>query len=66
MVKTYSVVEIGAAAKNVMGLAAGMLDGMNYSSLKGALMARGTRELSLLVEAMGGDATTILWPESSR
>lgn len=52
-------IEIGAAAKNVMGLAAGMLDGMNYSSLKGALMARGTRELSLLVEAMGGDATTI-------
>ncbi|MDF2565310.1 MAG: Glycerol-3-phosphate dehydrogenase [Massilibacillus sp.] len=52
-------IEIGAAAKNVMGIAAGMLDGMNYSSLKGALMARGTRELSLLVEAMGGDATTI-------
>ena len=52
-------IEIGAAAKNVMGLAAGMLDGMHYSSLKGALMARGTRELSLLVEAMGGDATTI-------
>lgn len=52
-------IEIGAAAKNVMGIAAGMLDGMNYSSLKGALMARGTRELSLLVKAMGGDATTI-------
>ena len=51
--------EIGAAAKNVMGIAAGMLDGLNYSSLKGALMARGTRELSRLVLAMGGNDLTI-------
>lgn len=51
--------EIGAAAKNVMGLAAGMLDGMGYSSLKGALMARGTRELSRLIERMGGDKMTV-------
>ena len=51
--------EIGAAAKNVMGIAAGMLDGLNYSSLKGALMARGTRELSRLVHAMGGNSQTI-------
>ena len=36
--------EIGAAAKNVIGIAAGMLDGMGVSSLKGALMARGARE----------------------
>ena len=36
--------EVGAAAKNVVGLAAGMLDGLDYGSLKGALMARGTRE----------------------
>lgn len=47
--------EIGAAAKNVIGLAAGMLDGLNYSSLKGALMARGTHEVSRLIEAMGGN-----------
>jgi glycerol-3-phosphate dehydrogenase (NAD(P)+) len=52
-------IEIGAAAKNVMGLAAGMLDGLQYSSLKGALMARGTHELSRLIEAMGGDAMTV-------
>ena len=52
-------IEIGAAAKNVVGLAAGMLDGLNYSSLKGALMARGTAELSRLVEALGGDRMTI-------
>ena len=51
--------EIGAAAKNVIGLAAGMLDGLNCSSLKGALMARGAAELSRLVEALGGDRMTI-------
>ena len=39
-------IEIGAAAKNVVGIAAGMLDGLNFTSLKGALMARGTAELS--------------------
>ncbi len=47
--------EIGAAAKNVVGIVAGMLDGMNYQSLKGALMARGTREIAKLIEAMGGN-----------
>lgn len=51
--------EIGAASKNVMGIAAGMLDGLNYSSLKGALMARGTKEMSRLVDAMNGNAVTI-------
>ena len=51
--------EIGAAAKNVVGLAAGMLDGLNYSSLKGALMARGTAELSRLIDALGGDKMTV-------
>lgn len=51
--------EIGAAAKNVMGIAAGMLDGLNYSSLKGSLMARGTGEISRLVKAMGGNDLTI-------
>ncbi len=52
-------IEIGAAAKNVIGIAAGMLDGMNYSSLKGALMARGSREVSRLVKAMGGNEITV-------
>lgn len=47
--------EIGAAAKNVMGIAAGMLDGENMSSLKGALMARGTREIARLIRAAGGN-----------
>ena len=47
--------EIGAAAKNVIGIAAGMLDGAGLSSLKGALMARGAREVSRLINAMGGN-----------
>ena len=46
--------EIGAAAKNVMGIAAGMLDGGNYTTLKGALMARGAREVARLIGALGG------------
>lgn len=47
--------EIGAAAKNVIGVAAGMLDGLKLSSLKGALMSRGTREIARLIAAMGGN-----------
>ena len=47
--------EIGAAAKNVMGIAAGILDGIGYESLKGALMSRGTLEISRLIKAMGGN-----------
>lgn len=47
--------EIGAAAKNVIGIAAGILDGLGLSSLKGALMSRGAREVSRLIAAMGGN-----------
>ncbi len=47
--------EIGAAAKNVMGIAAGMLDGGGYTTLKGPLMARGAREVARLIRAMGGN-----------
>lgn len=47
--------EVGAATKNVIGIAAGMLDGLGVSSLKGALMARGAGEISRLIDAMGGD-----------
>lgn len=46
--------EIGAAAKNVIGIAAGMLDGLGYSTLKGALMSRGCKEIGRLIVAMGG------------
>lgn len=47
--------EIGAASKNVIGIAAGMLDGFGLSSLKGALMSRGTVEVSRFIKAMGGN-----------
>jgi glycerol-3-phosphate dehydrogenase (NAD(P)+) len=47
--------EIGAAAKNVIGIAAGMLDGKGLSTLKGALMSRGTREVARLIDKMGGN-----------
>jgi glycerol-3-phosphate dehydrogenase (NAD(P)+) len=50
--------EIGAAAKNVIGIGAGILDGANLSSLKGALMARGVYEVARLVVAMGGKQLT--------
>lgn len=51
--------EIGAAAKNVIGIAAGMLDGLGLSSLKGALMARGPREISRLVSALGANPVSV-------
>lgn len=50
--------EIGAAAKNVLGIAAGVLDGSGYVSLKGPLMARGAYEVGKLIKAMGGDFTS--------
>ncbi len=46
--------EIGAAAKNVMGIAAGVLD-VVCVPLKGPLMSRGAREVARLIKAMGGD-----------
>jgi glycerol-3-phosphate dehydrogenase (NAD(P)+) len=50
--------EIGAAAKNTMGIAAGLLDGIGMSSLKGALMSRGTDEIAKLIVALGGKERT--------
>ena len=51
--------EVGAAAKNVIGIAAGMLEGLDLSSLKGALMSRGPNEIAKLIVAMGGSASTV-------
>ena len=51
--------EVGAAAKNVIGIAAGLLDGTGMTSLKGALMARGTREVSRLIVSLGGNENTV-------
>jgi glycerol-3-phosphate dehydrogenase (NAD(P)+) len=36
-----------------------MLDGLGLSSLKGALMARAPREISRLVEALGGNSVSV-------
>ncbi len=47
--------EVGAATKNIMGIVAGVLDGLNYASLKGPLMARGAREVARLIKALGGN-----------
>jgi glycerol-3-phosphate dehydrogenase (NAD(P)+) len=46
--------EVGAASKNVLGIAAGILDALGFDALKGALMARGAKEISVLIENMGG------------
>ena len=51
-------VEVGAAAKNVIGIVAGILDGAGLTSLKGALMARGVYEVSRLIQALGGQQLT--------
>lgn len=51
--------EVGAAAKNVVGIAAGLLDGLGLGTLKGALMSRGTREMSRLIKAMGGNELSV-------
>jgi len=47
--------EIGAATKNIMGIIAGGLDGMGLTTMKGALMSRGAREVARLIKAMGGN-----------
>lgn len=47
--------EIGAATKNIIGIAAGMLDAINMSALKGALTTRGAYEVSRLIHALGGN-----------
>ena len=47
------------ATKNVIGIAAGALDGLGLSSLKGSLMARAPREISRLIAAMGGDPVSV-------
>lgn len=48
--------EIGAALKNVIGIAAGILDGLEYTGLKGALMTRAPHEVGRFITASGGDA----------
>jgi len=47
--------EIGAACKNVLGIAAGILDALNMETLKGPLMSLGSLEISSLIESLGGN-----------
>ena len=54
--------EVGAASKNVIGIAAGMMDGLHCASLKGALMSRGAREISRLI----GDYEATVFSRYSR
>ncbi len=50
--------QIGAALKNVIGLAAGILDGLGWYGLKGALMARAPVEVGRMIKHFGGNPMT--------
>lgn len=53
-------IELGAALKNVIALAAGMADGLGYGdNTKAALITRGIKEISRLAFAMGASAETL-------
>ncbi|MBR1866263.1 MAG: NAD(P)-dependent glycerol-3-phosphate dehydrogenase, partial [Lachnospiraceae bacterium] len=53
-------IELGGSLKNVIALAAGMVDGLGFGdNTKAALMTRGIAEISRLVVAMGGHIETI-------
>ena len=51
--------EIGAAAKNVYGIGAGILDGLGYTSLKGAFIVRSAVEMARFITACGGEEKSI-------
>lgn len=53
-------IEIGAALKNVIALAAGIADGLGYGdNTKAALITRGIKEISRLAVKMGANIETI-------
>jgi glycerol-3-phosphate dehydrogenase (NAD(P)+) len=54
-------VEVAAAAKNVMAIAAGIGDGLDLgSSARAAVITRGLAEIARLVEAAGGKRETVM------
>lgn len=50
--------QVGAALKNVIGIAAGILDGLEWYGLKGALMARAPVEVGRFIKYYGGNPMT--------
>jgi glycerol-3-phosphate dehydrogenase (NAD(P)+) len=50
--------EICAAYKNVIGIVAGIMDGLGWQSLKGALMSRSILEIGNFVKHFGGKKET--------
>lgn len=55
----YVGVELGGALKNVMAIAAGIIDGMKLGdNTKAAMMTRGIAEMSRLGAALGGNPLT--------
>ena len=61
--------QIGAALKNVIGIAAGILDGLEWYGLKGALMARAPVEVGRFIKPYGlshlGDYEATLFSKHS-
>ena len=54
-------VGVGGAVKNVMAIATGIADGLNYGmNARAALMTRGLAEISRLSLALGAEATTLM------
>ena len=54
-------VEMSGALKNIMGIAAGICDGLGFGdNAKAALLTRGLVEMTRFVVAQGGEAATLL------
>lgn len=50
--------EYAAAAKNVYGIAAGVLEGSGFEQKKGPLMVAAVKEMAKFIDAVGGDRET--------